>query len=631
MIDALAVLGVLATLSAGASPLVVVVVLAIAIALPERWRAHPIVRRGALAAAMGALAIEAFRVSSGAAVVPCVVECLISMQIARIATRRGAEADRQIAVLSFLGAALAGVFGGGPVYGALLVALLLIAPGALALSHLRREVEGNYRQGARDRTGMPVDVPRILRSRRVVGRDVGVALGVVGIATVLAGVAAFVLMPRVGLGWFGLDARTRFLPDRIDLSRRDVPDDGVVLRFTVDGLADPPAIRPLRFRGAVLDAYDGKTWTHRATEAVPYVSGTPRGTKITVDREPLDPPLLFVPTGTTAIAAPLPLTRTADGELRFVAPRTRALRYDVFIAPDAHDDSPPLAGTAAITPRARALAHAWADAEPDARSKARAIEKHLREGYAYDLRSPSRGAEEPLEHFLFTSRRGHCELFATAAATMLRESGVPTRVVTGYLGGTWNRFGRFYVVRESDAHAWTEAFVDGAWITVDATPSAPRAVPNGALDVARELGEAVTRDATDPIELGGWRLFAIIVLLALFVIWLLFRWRHHARDAASPARERLASPRAACDATELYTKLEAALARSGLARDAALPPLRYAEMLAAQRHPLAPEVIALTNVYLEARFGGAVITTAARRDFERRVKMLVKESSPPRT
>src|SRR5690606_38861173 len=89
--------------------------------------------------------------------------------------------------------------GGGLVYGIAFIGFLVVAPAALVLSHLRREVEGNYRQGARDRTGLPVDVPRILRSRRVVGR--GFLLFVCSLSIPIFAFTAvlFLLFPRVGL------------------------------------------------------------------------------------------------------------------------------------------------------------------------------------------------------------------------------------------------------------------------------------------------------------------------------------------------------------------------------------------------------------------------------------------------
>src|SRR5262249_31773571 len=83
------------------------------------------------------------------------------------------------------------------------------------------------------------------------------------------------------------------------------------------------------------------------------------------------------------------------------------------------------------------LAHAWAAAEARPAGKARAIAQPLAREYPYDLRSPSWGAEQPLDHFLFESRRGHCEFFATALALLVREVGVPSRVATGFLGGSY--------------------------------------------------------------------------------------------------------------------------------------------------------------------------------------------------
>jgi len=73
-------------------------------------------------------------------------------------------------------------------------------------------------------------------------------------------------------------------------------------------------------------------------------------------------------------------------------------------------------------------------------------------------------------------------------------------------------------------------------------------------------------------------------------------------------------------AATLYRALEKALQLHGLTRATSMPPLRHAEDLRARRHPLANEVLALTNVYLEARFGGTVLTEATKRDFERRVR-----------
>src|SRR5262249_35410063 len=90
--------------------------------------------------------------------------------------------------------------------------------------------------------------------------------------------------------------------------------------------------------------------------------------------------------------------------------------------------------------------------------------------------------KQPLDDFLFESKRGHCEFYSTAMAVLLRTVGVPTRNVTGFIGGSYNRFGRFYAVRQGDAHSWVEVFIDDqGWKTYDPTPPGD-AVPRSEMD-----------------------------------------------------------------------------------------------------------------------------------------------------
>jgi len=100
--------------------------------------------------------------------------------------------------------------------------------------------------------------------------------------------------------------------------------------------------------------------------------------------------------------------------------------------------------------------------------KIAAVERYLRRGFAYSAYSED--ADLSLEDFLFKTHSGNCEYFATAAAVLLREVGVPTRLVTGFLVNEWNEYGRFYDVRQGMAHAWVEAYSDGRWLVVEATP-----------------------------------------------------------------------------------------------------------------------------------------------------------------
>src|SRR5690606_4697902 len=125
-----------------------------------------------------------------------------------------------------------------------------------------------------------------------------------------------------------------------------------------------------------------------------------------------------------------------------------------------------------LHPRIRELAESVAGKHRESpRLAARTLETALRTGYQYHLESTSGAAADPLYDFLFVSKRGHCEFYSTAMVVMLRALGVPARNVTGFVGGTFNRFGDFYAVRQGDAHSWVEAYLPGrGWTRFDPTP-----------------------------------------------------------------------------------------------------------------------------------------------------------------
>ena len=103
--------------------------------------------------------------------------------------------------------------------------------------------------------------------------------------------------------------------------------------------------------------------------------------------------------------------------------------------------------------------------------KAHAIEQYLTKNYTYSLStSPPPEGVGPIEDFLFYSKKGYCEHYATSMVLMLRASGVPARIVTGFVGGEPNEYGDYMIVRQSDAHSWIEAAVDGVWRRFDPTP-----------------------------------------------------------------------------------------------------------------------------------------------------------------
>ena len=117
----------------------------------------------------------------------------------------------------------------------------------------------------------------------------------------------------------------------------------------------------------------------------------------------------------------------------------------------------------------------------------------LTQRHRYSTRSniPS-GAEDVLVRWLGSAAPGHCELFAGGFAMLARRAGFPTRVVTGFAGGTWNAFEQYFMVRNSDAHAWCELYDErGCWVRVDPTPGASEEAAAASASPAGEVRAAM--------------------------------------------------------------------------------------------------------------------------------------------
>ena len=109
--------------------------------------------------------------------------------------------------------------------------------------------------------------------------------------------------------------------------------------------------------------------------------------------------------------------------------------------------------------------------------KANLIRNHFLRTFNYTLTINNFDADDPIQDFL-NKKEGHCELFASSTALLLRSVKVPTRLVTGFLLNQSGVEGEFYHVTESMAHAWLEYYHDGAWVTLDPTPAMPVPPPS---------------------------------------------------------------------------------------------------------------------------------------------------------
>lgn len=695
MTDALAVIGLLALVASGkmssAVAAVVLVGLGVALALPDRWKQLSSVRLLGTALPLLALVAQITRLLVGADPIPVVIEFAALLQVARLATRRGAVHDHQVVLLALLHLIAGTVLGGGLTYALALVGFLILTPGALVLSHLRREVEGNYRQGARDRTGMPVDVPRILRSRRVIGRGFLAFTCVLSVPVFLFTALLFVLFPRVGFTWLTVPAieprRMVGFSDQVDLGGVGTirTDPALVMRVRPHDLPEePPARRNLYLRGALFDSYDGRTWARHPGGAevlqqfgdLTILRRHPRKGSdrvMSIDLESIQPAVVFVPGDAVALRVletnqpyfvSSPVRQGSRGGLEYEQTRQGGLKYEVYLPPKGlvvpERAAPELLARYLTVPRSmpdriRQLALEMSGGVEEPVAIARALERGLREGYRYDLSSPSGAAADPLDHFLFESKRGHCEFYSTAMAMMLRVRGVPSRNVTGFVGGTYNRFGGFYAVRQGDAHSWVEAYLpDLGWTRFDPTPpsnAAPQAVTEGFVAVLREMIEAAAQGWQRNVEgfdlqkqvgiartvrdffrsdrdAGGagrsesakFDVQKLLVATAALVavgalVWRLRRKRTDVKKGGSAALARQRS-------IELYLRLEAALRARGVPRPPGTPPRVHAEALEEAGHPVGAEALALTDIYLGVRFGGEELSAPVERDFKARVQAL---------
>src|SRR5256712_1840349 len=147
----------------------------------------------------------------------------------------------------------------------------------------------------------------------------------------------------------------------------------------------------------------------------------------------------------------------------------------------------------AISPRVRHLASELTAGVESPYRQAEAIRRYLRREFTYTLQAPVLpDRADAVDEFLFVTRRGSCETFASTLAVLLRAAGIPARLVTGYVTGAYNVFTGYYEVRNSDAHAWVEMFQPGAgWIEMEATPGFVPAVET----MGRPAGQWLAGDA----------------------------------------------------------------------------------------------------------------------------------------
>lgn len=385
--------------------------------------------------------------------------------------------------LSFLIVIGAAVVSADAIFGLIFLGYVFAGMWALLLQNLRGQWEASGGETL-----------HLARRRGVVGRAFALAVAALTVGVLTFTLAFYFLFPRVGFRFWHVslertgEASSGF-SERVRLGEigRIQANPAAAVRVVYGKGRVPAEDAPeRRLRGVVLDSFDGYTWRDSgASSARPMAHAQPRhwvlrpgitgGHEVLVVPEDQYESALFLPQGAVSVAGDfVDLLRTRTGN--FIAQRYPGGRrhYVVTLAPPQTDRAPPaptqLDVPDDLRPILERIVAAWSR-EADGLELAASLTERLRSTFRYTLDVSSDLSDRPIEKFLLEVKAGHCELFASSLALLLRVRGVPARLVNGFAAGeSWD--GESVVFRELHAHSWVEAyFPDQGWVSFDPTPS----------------------------------------------------------------------------------------------------------------------------------------------------------------
>ena len=475
-------------------------------------------------------------------------------------------------------------------------------------------------------------------------------------AAVPMALLAFLLVPRLSEPLWGAptpdDAHTGLSDSMSPGNFTDLlTDDRPAMRVTFDGAAPPPDLR--YFRAYVMWEFDGRSWRRpfvRRGEnqaATSIAAATAIG--YTISLVPTHQRVL--PALDVALNAPAQARLLPDHEIVADKPVNDQLNYTLRSAlryrlqPELDDRARRLGLQRPIgfNPRTLALATQWRQqfGNNDAAIVQAALSLFHDGGFRYTL-APAPLGRDSIDDFLFFTHEGFCEHYSSAFTMLMRDAGIPARVVTGYQGGYWNKFSSYLLVRNSDAHAWSEVWLQSrGWVRVDPTGAVrPERVSLGAaaaagdqlswyrtdwlqnvrnhwdivnrwwdqgvvgFDALRQRGLLTpfgVRDV-DTATLGVLLAISSVVFIAIGLGWALLRRRP--RD----------------ELREALRELEKKLARKGIVRRSSEGPQHYLRRAARTLPHQRDELAMLMTHYLELRYANDIPAPEPLYTFRRAVR-----------
>lgn len=272
--------------------------------------------------------------------------------------------------------------------------------------------------------------------------------------------------------------------------------------------------------------------------------------------------------------------------------------------------------------RVRELAESLTADAKNAYEKAVAIKMYLAKiPYSLKIEAPPPEADG-VDYFLFTQKSGYCVYFASAMAVMLRSTGIPARMVVGFLPGQHDAEQHRYIIRDRDYHAWTEVYFPGyGWIKFDPTPNAPAIVPGGSnpepgwdypyypfLYDWEQSEQPGAQPAATPVRQTDYKPFIIFsissVVFLLFLLGWFLIYRRPGKNSA------------------LYTRMVILSSLAGIGPRPWQTSLEFAHQLATFLPEHAPGIDQITSIYLQIRYGKQPLETAPRKDLTEAWKKL---------
>lgn len=381
------------------------------------------------------------------------------------------------------------------IFALLFLSFYLVLGGGLIHYHLMAEQAGNH---------SPPDVFKQYDGKEHLrGRLFGFSTGLMVLTLALTALI-FSAFPRLSLGIFSSGSKTPITGFSEAVQLGDIgtikQNTAVVMRVEFSQKGEPYRPKtPVYWRGVVLDHFNGNSWFSTTRPKTRFINHPGIGVQLfaqepesSVIRQDIymdgfDSNVIFTPA----------LPRFIDGDFRH-------LQINTDFALKTLDRNSRLNTVTLIsdpTPSSQHRAQNKLDMKSEKRRKkflqlpamspeitrlaenltqntsettADNILNHLRSNFTYTLDLETKPGRTALDHFLFTRKKGHCEYFASSMVVLLRLTGIPARLVNGFLGVEWNDLGNYMVIRQNHAHSWVEAyFPEKGWVRYDPTPSDP--------------------------------------------------------------------------------------------------------------------------------------------------------------